>query len=70
MTNIYNTSGCPWPKATLKPLCENPGPKVEIPSPENHILKIIISPGQFRAKRKEKKKKIRKKKKKKPTLAT
>jgi hypothetical protein len=40
----------------LKPLCENPGPKVEIPSPENHVLKTIISPGQFRVKRKEKKK--------------
>jgi hypothetical protein len=38
---IIETSGCPWPKATLKPRCENPGPKVEIPSPENHVLKTI-----------------------------
>ncbi len=27
--------------ATLKPRCENPGPKVEIPSLENHVLKTI-----------------------------
>jgi hypothetical protein len=23
---FISTSGCPWPKATVKPLCENPGP--------------------------------------------
>ncbi len=41
MCVFKKTSGCPWPKATLKPLCENPGPKVEIPSLENHVLKTI-----------------------------
>jgi hypothetical protein len=29
------TSGCPWPKATVKPPVWNPGPKIEIPHPEN-----------------------------------
>jgi hypothetical protein len=31
------TSGCPWPK----PPVWNPGPKIEIPHPENHILKVF-----------------------------
>ncbi len=38
---FHFTSGCPWPMATLKPRCENPGPKVEIPSPKNYGLKTI-----------------------------
>ncbi len=29
------TSGCPWPKATLKPLCE-----IQVPKLRSHILKI------------------------------
>jgi hypothetical protein len=46
---IMFTSGCPWPKATAKPPVWNPGPKVEIPSPENHVLKTISYnfPGLF-----------------------
>jgi hypothetical protein len=39
--SLLKTSGCPWPMATLKPRCENPGLKVEIPSLENHVLKTI-----------------------------
>ncbi len=35
------TSGCPWPKATVKPPVWNPGPIIEIPSPENHVLKVF-----------------------------
>jgi hypothetical protein len=35
------TSGCLWPKATVKPPVWNPGPKIEIPHPENHILKVF-----------------------------
>jgi hypothetical protein len=35
------TSGCPWPKATVKPPVWNPGPKIEIPHPENHVLKVF-----------------------------
>jgi len=35
------TSGCPWPKATVKPPVWNPGPKIEIPHPENHVLKKL-----------------------------
>ncbi len=31
---IY-TSGCPWPKATVKPLCE-----IQVPKLRSHILKI------------------------------
>jgi hypothetical protein len=38
---LLNTSGCPWPKATVKPPVWNPGPKIEIPHPENHILKVF-----------------------------
>ncbi len=34
-------SECPWPKATVKPLVWNPGPKIEIPHPENHVLKVF-----------------------------
>ncbi len=36
-----HTSGCPWPKATVKPPVWNPGPKIEIPHPENHVLKVF-----------------------------
>jgi len=35
------TSGCPWLKATVKPHVCNPGPKIEIPHPENHVLKVF-----------------------------
>jgi hypothetical protein len=35
------TSGCPWPKATVKPPMWNPGPKFEIPHLENHVLKVF-----------------------------
>jgi len=35
------TSGCPWPKATVKPRVWNLGPKVEILSLENHVLKVF-----------------------------
>jgi len=38
---IYKTSGCPWPKATMKPPVWNPGPKIEIPHPKNHVLKVF-----------------------------
>ncbi len=38
---IIITSGCPWSKATVKPPVWNPGPKIEIPHPENHILKVF-----------------------------
>jgi hypothetical protein len=38
---IIVTSGCLWPKATVKPLVWNPGPKIEIPHPENHVLKVF-----------------------------
>ncbi len=37
----YITSGCPWPKANVKPPVWNPGPKIEIPHLENHILKVF-----------------------------
>jgi len=37
----YKTSGCPWPKATVKPPVWNPGPKIEIPHPENQVLKVF-----------------------------
>ncbi len=39
--NYSITSGCPWPEATVKPPVWNPGPKIEIPHPENHVLKIF-----------------------------
>jgi hypothetical protein len=32
---IYKTSGCPWPKTTVKPLCE-----IQVPKLRSHILKI------------------------------
>jgi len=35
------TSGCPWPKATMKPPVWNPGPKIEISHLENHVLKVF-----------------------------
>jgi len=38
---IFGTSGCPWSKATVKPPVWNPGPKIEIPHPENHVLKFF-----------------------------
>ncbi len=38
---LLQTSGCPWPKATVKPPVWNPGPKIEIPHPENHVLKVF-----------------------------
>jgi hypothetical protein len=38
---LIETSGCPWPKATVKPPVWNPGPKIEIPHPENHVLKVF-----------------------------
>jgi hypothetical protein len=41
VTLIYKTSGCPWPKATLELPVWNPGPKIEIPHPENHVLKVF-----------------------------
>jgi len=40
-SDITPTSGCPWPKATVKPPVWNPGPKIEIPHPENHVLKVF-----------------------------
>ncbi len=39
--HTYITNGCPWPKATVKPPVWNPGPKIEIPHPENHVLKVF-----------------------------
>jgi hypothetical protein len=33
--HLKNTSGCPWPKATVKPLCE-----IQVPKLRSHILKI------------------------------
>jgi len=35
------TSGCPWPKATVKRPVWNPGPKIEIPHPKSHVLKVF-----------------------------
>jgi hypothetical protein len=38
---IVQTSGCPWPKATVKPPVWKSYPKIEIPHPENHVLKVF-----------------------------
>jgi len=35
------TSGCPWSKATVKRPVWNPGPKIEIPHPKSHVLKVF-----------------------------
>ncbi len=41
LLTLLTTSGCPWPKATVKPPVWNPGPKIEIPHPENHVLRVF-----------------------------
>jgi hypothetical protein len=33
--DLIYTSGCPWPKAIVKPLCE-----IQVPKLKSHILKI------------------------------
>jgi hypothetical protein len=35
LLTLLDTSGCPWPKATLKPLCE-----IQVLKLRSHILKI------------------------------
>ncbi len=39
---LLTTSGCPWPKATVKPPVWNPGPKIEIPRPENQPVVLTL----------------------------
>jgi hypothetical protein len=41
LLDLACTSGCLWPKAIVKPPVRNPGPKIEIPHLENHILKVF-----------------------------